>query len=273
MDADATFLRPAQEAFSHPEYLRTGTLFFRDRVLKVKKASQREWARSVLPPDEADWIPELRNNPILQRNSRHVQEAAVVVIDKRRALPGLIGTCLLNDHQHRSVSYSQVYGDKDTFWLGMAMANLSYGLNAAPVGQVGVADAARSYVCGGSLLHLTHDARPFWINGGFGLKVRPAPPLYRVEAYASEPGTWFTYERGFDCLYVEEGAVQLMNEEELGVVRDLTALWVAALDEYKRAGGEVVVIGLVGILDHLQEIYFVFVQAYCFLFRRCIEPY
>jgi hypothetical protein len=374
MDADACFLRAPELLFDHPEYLRTGSLFFHDRILPGPKKGSVHWALSFLPDpsppspfaprgasssfvsspsllahsslsEDADeafgigggrdlastgtgggggrdrgrgdlepgvlyrsgsngpmqeeeagagaggseasdggggggWVPENDASWFLRRRSKNQQEAAVVVLDKRRALFGLLGSCLLNDHQHRDYTWTKVYGDKETFWLGMAMAGLPYGFNPHFVGKVGATNARRSFVCGSPLLHVGADGLPFWLNRAFrddGLsrQIKIDRPLGILEAYALDngKGKWFRYGKFFDCLYPyhKSGEVTSLPADTREYIEGLTAVWEGAIKGFADLGGVLPRRRAPPLLDQLQRVWFFIAQSYCYLFRRCVR--
>ena len=153
MDADVFFLKNPEILFNTNGYKETGTYFFRDRNcftvpydvspiknLYIKRrgsleyySAQRSFIRGLIEaPSEyvpSDWrhywsdtLP-TNENPIFTEK----QEAGCVVLDKRRHVEGLQEVVKLNANKHEV--YRFVYGDKETYWLGLEMAKEPYHLN------------------------------------------------------------------------------------------------------------------------------------------------
>lgn len=70
----------------------------------------RNWLASFLPT-MSSFVRESRWWRLL---SAHEQESGVVVIDKKRALLGLLATCKMNDFRERDqVTFKHMHGDKE----------------------------------------------------------------------------------------------------------------------------------------------------------------
>ncbi|KAI7905705.1 mannosyltransferase putative-domain-containing protein [Cokeromyces recurvatus] len=164
MDADVFMFKKPETFFEDKGYEATGALFFFDRTLFNDFQQGRIWLRSFLPTyssfvEQSRWW---------KTTSAHEQESGIVVINKRKALFGLLATCKMNDKNERDhVSYQHVHGDKETFWIGFEMIQSPYAF-VKSVGAVigGLGDAgAEGTVCG-NLLHLDTENQPWWWNGG-----------------------------------------------------------------------------------------------------------
>jgi len=154
MDSDVLFLEKPSILLSNSFYLKTGSLFFYDRVDFDGRAIQ--WIRTLIIDDKKQSIP------------TRTQESGVVVIDKARTLIGLLSTCKLNDHREREiVTYQRLHGDKDTWWLGYHIVQLSYSFIPTFTGSIGeIVNSGQSNVVCGHILHLDEHSRPIWWNGG-----------------------------------------------------------------------------------------------------------
>lgn len=110
MDADTFFFKKPDTLFDDAGYRKTGALFFYDRTLFANWDVGRNWLASFLPT-MSSFVRETRWWRLL---SAHEQESGVVVIDKKRALLGLLATCKMNDFRERDqVTYKHMHGDKE----------------------------------------------------------------------------------------------------------------------------------------------------------------
>ena len=153
MDADLFFFKDPSLLFSHEKYIERGAFFFRDRRIFLnpyklsgiansyaRKAGTIEsymnrvnyFKKLIDEPSECmpeDWRHYWNNclpsyeNPF----STEHQESGCVVIDKNRHAKGLAQIVKLNEAP--KLIYEFVYGDKETYWIGMEMAKEPYFVN------------------------------------------------------------------------------------------------------------------------------------------------
>ncbi|KAI8991825.1 mannosyltransferase putative-domain-containing protein [Mycotypha africana] len=157
MDADAFFLQNPEKLFDDKGYQLTGSLYFYDRTLFPDWDVGAGWLNSFLPT-MSTLVPETR---WYQRTSTHEQESGVIVMDKQKALLGLLSTCKLNGKTER---------DEITFWVGFEITQTPYAFNkfyGAVIGQMGRGgdDGSPENVCGNQL-HVDINHVPLWFNGG-----------------------------------------------------------------------------------------------------------
>jgi len=169
IDADAIFIHDPTELFKSKGYEETGTLFFRDRTLPKKSLSNsltwfKEWAK--------DPLMETRNSRFWNGISIHEMDSSAVVINKEKAILGLLSVCKLNEFAIREgMVYLHVYGDKETFWMGFDMARQHYYMSPQPAYFIGSVKSA-SYteaktgkkLCG-HIAHSLEDGRIVFWNG------------------------------------------------------------------------------------------------------------
>ncbi|KAG0291854.1 hypothetical protein BGZ98_002829, partial [Dissophora globulifera] len=204
MDSDAYFLDDPNVLFDDDGYKETGTVFFYDRTLfPGAGAGKKNWLKSFLPT--------MSNHPAKTRwfglKGDHEMESGVVVIDKQRHFLGLLAICKMNDYFERTqITYKQVWGDKETFWIALEMIQESYSFirfRGGVIGNVGDAipykevlpqDEVDRYLNGetltetnpinpstheqvhrksanmdrvcGNQLHFDYKGRPIWWNSG-----------------------------------------------------------------------------------------------------------
>ncbi|KAK7739009.1 hypothetical protein SLS53_005905 [Cytospora paraplurivora] len=202
IDADSFFFASPEGLFDDPGYVRTGALFFRDRLIMPE--NKRQWLQSLLPQPVSRNVKQSR--PWIGV-SGHQQESGVIVVDKYRHFMALLFTTRMNGpdrdgnkEEFRVGVYDMVYGDKETFWLGWELVgDTDYVFHQGDAGTLGVvqrhaditdvqpelpawatpdnstdagleaAAAGRPpslRMCAPQLLHLDLEGRPLWFNGG-----------------------------------------------------------------------------------------------------------
>ncbi|KAF9107543.1 hypothetical protein BGX29_006067 [Mortierella sp. GBA35] len=185
VDSDAYFLQDPALLFEDPGCKATGGLFFYDRTLFLDWRSGPNWLHSMMPIMSS--LPtQIRT---FKGTSTHEQESGVVVINKKTRLNGLLAICKMNLKYGRDLwSYKIFYGDKETFWDGMEMAQEPYtgiarleaNLNDQTRSEQDkhfdreeirmhrkrpVLEKDKRAICGAQL-HLDHLGQPMWWNGG-----------------------------------------------------------------------------------------------------------
>ncbi|KAI0392168.1 alpha-1,3-mannosyltransferase [Xylariaceae sp. FL0594] len=143
IDADSLFFKNPAILFEDPDYVKTGALFFRDRVILPE--SKRKWLLQVLPrpihklAKESTWW---------TGESGHYQESGVVVVDKWRHFISMLLVCRFNGSDRdgrdgKTGVYEMMHGDKETFWLGFLLAgDPSFAFHKGAVGALGAIQTA-----------------------------------------------------------------------------------------------------------------------------------
>lgn len=156
-DADVYFAQNPEKLFWHIGYRDTGALFFRDFRMKEfgpnpdhEKETEKgctKWKHGYLDSYLLrrryfrQWIPQpscyLPKDMLFfwgdtkpteeEKFLIHYQEAGVVLIDKKRHRKGVEKIHALNVNHKET--YKIVYGDKETYWIGMEMAQEPYAFN------------------------------------------------------------------------------------------------------------------------------------------------
>ncbi|CAD0113235.1 unnamed protein product, partial [Aureobasidium uvarum] len=140
MDADVLFFTNPEALFEDPQYLETGALFFKDRNLD--RENKRNWLKKVLALPISDKV---KHNRLWTKESGHMQDSGVVMIDKWKHFVPLLLTARLNGIDRdgnketgKKGVYEMVYGDKETFWLSWEMAGvLDYAFHNGSTGILG----------------------------------------------------------------------------------------------------------------------------------------
>ncbi len=151
MDADLIFYEDPEKLFHHEGYVRTGAFFFCDqesynffgyprvsgrlyhgglssyyRARKALFTSLIKEPSSYFPDKWKIYWQENEPSTLNPFPSEH-QESGCVVIDKKRHVEGLKNIQELN--RRYKETYKYVWGDKETYWMGMEMANEPYHFN------------------------------------------------------------------------------------------------------------------------------------------------
>ena len=151
VDADAYFFRDPAFLFDHPEYFKKGVILFRDRIAFTypfppqlgnpsysidRYIKQRDFITGLVPKPSPYVLEEWRH--YWQGNLPSIQdpvpsgevESGCVVFNKITHKRGLEAIVDLN--RNWRVTYEYVYGDKDTFWIGLEIAREPYYVEPTP---------------------------------------------------------------------------------------------------------------------------------------------
>ncbi|KAI8895740.1 mannosyltransferase putative-domain-containing protein [Globomyces pollinis-pini] len=212
MDSDVIFLQSPQTLFDSKLFTTKGALFFHDRTLYSQGPSTLNWMYSLMPKPPSEYSGSLRT---FRKQTKHEQESGVVLIDKRERFHGILATCLLNAGGIRRYTYDRVFGDKETFWLGMEMAQEEYTFNGHYPGNLGVSKKVGGYyqLCCRQILHFDENDSPIWYNGGMQeMKRIEDSPLIKVEDYWEETGSWELFEKNMACLKAKQPPLRFNPE-------------------------------------------------------------
>lgn len=113
IDADSFFFVNPEVMFEYPEYVKTGALFFRDRLIMPE--SKKSWLQSILPQPVSKNVKETR---LWKGESGHQQESGVLVVDTYRHFMAMLFVLRMNgpdrdgDAAHGRIGvYDMVYGE------------------------------------------------------------------------------------------------------------------------------------------------------------------
>ncbi|KAI8610013.1 mannosyltransferase putative-domain-containing protein [Chytriomyces sp. MP71] len=163
VDADALFFQDPRVLFTDSAiFAEYGSLFYHDRSLG--RGDTADWFKTI-NPEYTDYASTLR---YMRQMSKHEMESGVVVVDKGRTGPlhALMMVCKLNSKFERdAVTYHQVYGDKETYWISWDITRVPYQFTPSYGGTVGYKNPDTGRVCGG-LFHTDERLKPLWWNGG-----------------------------------------------------------------------------------------------------------
>jgi hypothetical protein len=210
IDADVVFLQSPAVIFDHPSFQQHHAIFFRDRSIYSSTDEMIQWFHDILPKPPSEFSQEFR---IFQGKTKHEQESGVVLIDKFYSLPGLLATCSLNVGAYRNVTFKKVFGDKETFWIGFEAVQQEYYFYPYIPGTLGISkqvDEKEYEICSRQILHIDHDQRPLWINGGITeYKMDDTSPLAKMDSWMVEPGRWHLQAHNLACLYTDREPIPL----------------------------------------------------------------
>ncbi|KAJ3327316.1 hypothetical protein HDU76_012014 [Blyttiomyces sp. JEL0837] len=177
VDADVLFLRDPDVVWSESQvYNKLGMMFFADRAANMHNQSSyfMEWLGGH--PSNVG-----KRTRHLAGTTSHEMESGAVFVDKGRigVLYGLLSACKLISEVEVEQTKKAVWGDKETFWLGMEICRVPWSLTPATgsyAGSIGKLDP-EGRVCGLNL-HVDENFRPFWWNGGV-IEEKSASPSER----------------------------------------------------------------------------------------------
>lgn len=113
IDADSFFFVNPEVMFEYPEYVRTGALFFRDRLIMPE--NKKSWLQTVLPQPVSRNV---KHSRLWQGTSGHQQESGVMVVDTYRHFLAMLFVSRMNgpdrdgDREKGRVGvYDMVYGE------------------------------------------------------------------------------------------------------------------------------------------------------------------
>lgn len=233
LDADAFFVQPPRVLFDDPYYQAHGALFFRDALFPPARAAEKRDFLRRLWPSEADLPYRVKESAFFKGETLFEQESSVVLVHRTRAWRGLLGTAILNGWPARDYVYRQVWGDKETFWLGFALAQVPFDFSPHSPAIVGhYSSEARGLVCG-LMAHVDHRGALLYWNGGV------APSKHhqdRVRPIAFQvwgaPDEWLAPG---DCTMPAEA--KTLTKDEQRAINGLVELWKLQQKERDRIAG------------------------------------
>lgn len=221
VDADAVFLTPPDEIFeTHPQLMRTGTLFYHDRAAAGGGDEGLQFVKAQLEAAAIAPSKFLENESLyFAGESWYEADSGVVCVDKSRphVFLGLVFATWMNTKEVREeVSYRLFYGDKETFWIAMELSSTEYFFEPLYAGSMGKIsgefppdpDQNKVELCGTHMLHMDHlGTTPFWINGGvYRHKSQPENGYAELTHYwagnvdAKSKPQWWWIEGNVACL-------------------------------------------------------------------------
>lgn len=173
MDTDAVPFVDTDEFFDLIGYRRSGAFFFRDRELPAAVYSHyASMIMSFFPTEHEQrvfgqnlGIEAVKKMNFYKHHAKHNLESGVVVMNRKTHLEGLLMSTLL---QFRPRVSGPMYGDKELFWMGQALAGKPFEFNeksGAAIGEYKMHNGLLS-VCSTQVAHIETDNALLWMNGG-----------------------------------------------------------------------------------------------------------
>lgn len=162
MDVDAYFVQNPISLFDDPYYQAHGALFFPDCTFVPARATEKKEFLSRMWPTSKDVPYRVVGTRFYRGESLFEQESSVVIVNRKTRAIGILGTMLLNGWPARDYVYRQVWGDKETFWLGFALANDPFDFSPNSPAIIGEATNP-SLVCG-LMAHSDHQNNLLYVE-------------------------------------------------------------------------------------------------------------
>lgn len=164
MDGDVCFVRNPECLFAEQGFKDTGSVFFRDRTMGgYSPLSMNDLIDKISPDPPSD---NLKNSPLVRRESHYQLETAVMAIDKQRHIYGLLAATRLVTKDDPMEVWKYFQPHKECFWLGMEFMAEPYYFMPRRCGAVGVpSDQDGKKVLCGKMAHQDGDGRLFWFMG------------------------------------------------------------------------------------------------------------
>lgn len=164
LDADAYFVQEPSALYADPYFGAHGALFFPDATHPPAPPAPTRALLAALWPDAAAVPHRVAATRFFRGDSLYEQESSVVLVHRSRRALGLLGTALLNGWPARDFVYRHVLGDKETFWLGFALAGEPFDFSPHSPAILGA--ASRDGVVCGQMAHPDHQGKLLYWNGG-----------------------------------------------------------------------------------------------------------
>lgn len=194
VDADAVFVQPPEVLLEYPGYKETGALFFHERPPPKNPGNGRqEFLKNQTR--EMDLL-DTCCQKIIKEGYEDGQDSGVVVLDKRNlhVLIGLLHTCWQNSSPVRDdITYRLFHGDKESYWIGMALTKAPYAFEtnwAGIAGELREQDG-QNQVCGNTLAHYDKNGGLIWYNGSLLRDKSRNHRTYMVPQYKTMGGECF----------------------------------------------------------------------------------
>jgi hypothetical protein len=232
MDADSVFLQNPSILFDDEEYRRDGALFFRDRSLFPGNRDKPNWIIGLFPEPHSERVKQLR---MLQAKTQYELEAGVVVIDKRRHFHGLLNVgCLNVPGPIKNMIREETHGEKETFWIGLEMADEPYSFMPhlpGSIGNVQYNEKERVKELCGKLVHFDRIGRLLWFNDAIAASKLPNDYFLRetmeLSHFARETeGEW-------EALCLRKCPFHKVDQDQLDVINRLRHIYRYAPTERK----------------------------------------
>ncbi|EFX00958.1 glycosyl transferase [Grosmannia clavigera kw1407] len=242
LDADAVFVQPPESLLAQEDFNRTGALLFHDRLLwKNAFPARHEWWHDQIRRPSA----ELSKSLVWSEQYAEEGDSGVVVLDKGRVdvLVGLLHTCWQNTYAVRQeVTYKILYGDKESWWMGLELAGSSYTMEEHYGAMVGwattdpikedesggtngtdsktVENPKPTKVCSFVIAHMDKSKRLLWYNGSLRKnKAHLNDVEYEVPRQWMLDGDWEKGAQKMDMSCMRGAPIHDLTTEEVAILQ------------------------------------------------------
>ncbi|CAI4218477.1 unnamed protein product [Parascedosporium putredinis] len=197
-DADAVFVQDPEAVFRQGGYQRKKALMFHDRLIDKARYKNRQawWRKQVVHPSA-----EVDKSLSWTEDYAEEGDSGVVAVDKSRldVLFGMLHAAWQNSKDVReSVTYKVMYGDKESYWFGLELAEgpyefeTHYGGVAGWLGdESGPREVDEPQVCSYVIAHPDDQDRDLlWYNGSLLKNKLTSKREYLVPTHWMIDGTW-----------------------------------------------------------------------------------
>lgn len=229
VDADTVFVQRPEALFEQEGYVAKGALLFHDRLIdKGRYMGRDRWYKEqVVEPSDA-----LRESLVWNEAYAEEEDSGVVAADKSRlgVWMGVMHAAWQNSKAVREeFTYKMMYGDKESWWLGLELTGGEYaferhyggvagwfGDREGPIEEADLGNRTAG-VCSFVIAHLDTDYRLLWYNGGLLKNKKADQETFLVPTHWMVNGTW---DKGvtpaFSCM--SGGLKGVLTEKERGVL-------------------------------------------------------
>lgn len=195
MDADTVFLQSPEILYDQRAFKDHGAYLFHDRLLWQHLARDRhDWVRDQIREPS----PALLDSLFWTEEYAEECDSGVVVLDKSRpeVLMGLLHTSWQNTYEVRDeVTYKLMYGDKESWWMGLELAGSSYAFEkhyASVLGWDTTCDSVgdEDCICSFTIAHLDDEDSLLWFNGSLLKNKRAVDREYEMPEGWMKEGMW-----------------------------------------------------------------------------------
>jgi hypothetical protein len=221
-DADTVWLQKPEIMFDDPGYLSHHAVIFRDRSLFSGSQDEKAWMTANIPLPLSKTLTATR---MYNGASKHEQESGAAVYNKKERLLSIIAGAKLVSPKERMAYYKAFHGDKESFWLGLEIAEEAYTDVRPWAGSVGWVSKNANGVteaCG-HIGHFDRQGAPLWFNGGIVHdKTRHGDLIgnFTHYAYGGTAESWT-----FNPYFCTTEGIHPFNKTELATIEKLKSLF------------------------------------------------
>lgn len=167
----------------------------------------------------------LENSIAFNEKWAYEADSGVVVLDKGRLpiLMGLLHICWQNTKVVRDeYTYQKTWGDKESYWLGLELSNVSYTFAEHYAGSLGFWNG--DCVCGSTIAHTDERKKLIWYNGSLLKNKGEDPRAFRNPDYWMLDGEWSWNWTKEHTACMRNGEVFLTTPEEQSIIESTITL-------------------------------------------------